>query len=43
MFECIRRDDRHNKKDRPYELLAYGGRWVEGIKVNRNTSTDLPS
>ncbi|KAJ9104140.1 hypothetical protein QFC19_004124 [Naganishia cerealis] len=27
MFECVRRDDRHNKKDRPYELLAYGGRY----------------
>lgn len=26
MFECVRRDDRHNKRDKPYEVLAYGGR-----------------
>jgi hypothetical protein len=31
MFECVRRDDRHNKRDKPYEVLAYGGRWVRNV------------
>lgn len=41
MFECIRRDDRHNKKDKPYELLAYGGRWVGSRREYDQADDDL--
>lgn len=27
MFECVQEDDRRGKKHRPYEQLAYGGRY----------------